>query len=302
MASMRTDGSQIQNPSNYLWPVTLAHGALDWMFLSEIDEQTKLTPGRPIKIRDGLIPMAWFFYNNPEPVAWNRKILVHHSLFRHVPTAWRNLTGVYDMGVQASPGESTAIDELLLLGVASENFCELDRLQEILSQVEDRLAHFPAVSKVSAYIAVPPWLDQVPFQAEYFGTLSRALSRKIHFWDWYKFCGRKNLSKLWVVDLNGYTLCADSYLYQWALTHGAKSFFPVQEGFIAAEDLSINHRYYIRENLNPTPPPPAEEIEARRMLRLLMSSSPSPLKSNQFPWSAGFEHWCRHLSASGHGI
>jgi hypothetical protein len=292
---VRTDESHSPNPSNYLWPTTVAHGAADWTFLSEVDQQTRRTTGRAIKVRDGLIPMAWFFYNNPEPTDWNRKILVHHSLFRHVPTAWRTLTGVYDLGVQPTPNESATIDELLLLGAASENFCELERLRQILSRIEERLVQLPSVTKVSAYIAIPPMMDQVPFQAEYFGTLARGLNREIQFLDWYKFCGRKNLSKVWVVDLNGYMLCADNYLYQWALTFGAKSFFPVQEGFTAAEDLSIYHRYYFRENPDPTPPPPADEDKARLMLRLFMSSSPPPLKSNHVPWSAGFESWCRYL-------
>lgn len=296
-ASMLTDASQFHNPSNYLWPATMAHGASDWAFLSEIDQKISRTPGIAIKIRDGLIPMLWFFNKNPEPANWQRKILIHHSLFRHVPMAWRDRTGVYEIGAQPRPEDIETMDELLLLGVASDNFCGLERMEQLLARIEERLAQLPAVTKLSGYIAIPPWVDHVGFQAEYFVTLARRLNRDIQFLNWYKFCGRRNLSKTFVVDLNEFVLCADNYLYQWALTHGAKSFFPLQEGYQPGEELSLYHRYYFREDPGLTPPPPADESQARIMFKIFLPSNPysSTVKTSPFPWPKGFESWCHYL-------
>ena len=93
--TLREKPGEVQNFLNYLWPVALPYySPLNPCYLVGTSAEKLLSQSPVWFARDGLIPLLWFFRQNPEPLEFQGRLWVQESLEQWVPNAWRKSHGL----------------------------------------------------------------------------------------------------------------------------------------------------------------------------------------------------------------
>ncbi|MCE3009999.1 MAG: hypothetical protein LW875_05255 [Proteobacteria bacterium] len=110
----------------FLWPMAESYySPITGVFLLQVVKLELLNKKQYWMVRDGLLPLLWFFRLHPKPTGLNSKLLVEESLLPFVPEAWNNQVGSYKL---VSTAKGNGKRKLLLVGYLSEFFMPLDEV------------------------------------------------------------------------------------------------------------------------------------------------------------------------------
>lgn len=210
-----------------MWPLSARYASpLNPIFLVEIGSLDLLRQRPFWMIRDGLIPLLWFFELHPEPKLKNfsSKLLVSEDLAPFIPAPWRNYFGTYQKVSRHSADVSGADRRLLIAGVVSENFCSLDFLESDLKKIREWVETRKTSKRqqTEALVFLPTQGDiSSAFVSQYIVNVCQAIGGDMRCLSWQKFSTLDGLENCDFLELNDGQICKDSFLEEFALSSGA---------------------------------------------------------------------------------
>jgi hypothetical protein len=117
---------------DFLWPMAEPYYApVPGVFLMQVSSFDLLNAKPVWLVRDGLLPLLWFFRLHPNPEGLNSKLLIEESLLPFVPSQWSRSVGSYKL---VSTAKRNGKRKLLFVGYLSEFFMPLDEIGLWLGQ------------------------------------------------------------------------------------------------------------------------------------------------------------------------
>jgi hypothetical protein len=273
---------------NVLWPVSLPYySPLNPVFLAQCAGLEALDKHPHWFVRDGLVPLLWFFEQHPSPRKLRSRLWVHEELGRWVPPAWRGHCGTYRL--ETTPGrERAAARGLLLTGIMMDSYCPLSRLDAHLDSIVARYGR--RLDRMELALFAPACFGQrgeTPaheFHAEFMLRLCRKLGSSVRALSWARLEATESWEGFDVIDLTDRHLCADSYLLHLAVSRGANPRFEGQGqsggDFVA---LSPLHGFRMHHSLGRLPTRADKPARLQEAMR-----SPA---NRRFPWPEWFARW-----------
>ncbi len=197
----------------YYSPLNAIYSPLYKNYLSQEEKGRGVRP-ECLLLRDGAVPLTWFFRNQPVGSALGR-YLVHADLARWVPAEWRRKVSFYR--VQTKPLKDP--DTLILAGPISERVSDLSVLEQTLDRVEAALGK-RRMNSIKVNLFCPIRGDGEVFPAKY---LQKIISRfrHVNVVDWFYMENVNGLKNTAYVEMNGGWLYQDSFVQQHILSRGA---------------------------------------------------------------------------------
>ncbi len=90
------------------------------LYLGQIIDQRQLAAEKLWIVRDGLVPLVWFFLNNPSPKYTDFQLAVPTHLSPWVPTAWAEQVQTYQLSIQTKISPQN--NKMLMAGLNSRCF------------------------------------------------------------------------------------------------------------------------------------------------------------------------------------
>src|SRR5207244_2578750 len=88
--AVRRHSAEVENFLTHLWPMGLTYQSpFRPRFLIELERSGLEASDETFLVRDGLVPLLWFWKKWPEPGAFRGKLIVGDSYVEYVPEAWR---------------------------------------------------------------------------------------------------------------------------------------------------------------------------------------------------------------------
>lgn len=292
---------QLEQFTGFLWPAAIDYGApVPRAFLHGFRGSASLAGAEAWIVRDGLIPLLWFFRTHPRPERGAGRLLVPESMAPYVPEAWRRHTESFrltDGPCSVAPADAPPRRRLLITGIAMDTYCSLEHLARTLPRLTE-LARREGVTEFNAFL--PARMDgygnehRHEYLGEFYGRLATTLPG-LRYLRWTEFDSTESWSDSFVVDLNEELLLADSYLVHHALARGAR---PLERAEPDAErdecariPLSPHHSL----SCSRLAPRPAGTRDMDRAFARAFAAQHSSEASRRFPWP----EW--HLAAARNG-
>jgi len=182
-------------------------------------------------VRDGLIPVLWFFLNNPKPIGFRSKLLFDQRFAHLIPTAWRAKSLLFNVE-STTLATTSKTKRWLLSGIVSPAHCSIEHLESILTQLTTKKA-------LTRLLKTAPLLTSLLFRHERIGDGHFAVEG-FHF-DFCRrlgsvFCGPAigsyshelerlaSMDDLIYIDLNEGLLASEGPLHHLVLSKGAIPF------------------------------------------------------------------------------
>jgi len=117
---------EIKSYMDFLWPLAESYYApVPGVFLIQV-LSLELLNSKPVwMVRDGLLPLLWFFRRFPKPINLSSKLLIPENLLPFIPDPWTPFVGSY---LVKSTTKSNVNRKLLFVGCLSEFFMPLNEL------------------------------------------------------------------------------------------------------------------------------------------------------------------------------
>ena len=233
------------------WPVSEDYAsALKPIFLADLKAWSERESNTSFLVRDGLVPLVWFFMNNPTPNGFNSTLRIHSDFECYIPEAWRPQVELYEffsdtgagyLGTQ--DGLTNEVRQLVLMGIVTPSFCSLSRLQADLKEILAFIGGPEKLDKVRIKAFLPvrdegvTYHSGIGFFPNYLMKLYEGLKADIEFIEleglkWMYFD-----PGTWVHEFNEGHLFKDSFLRTLALSKGGR-FIPT-----AGQDHSERAEY-----------------------------------------------------------
>lgn len=239
LKSAMEDNSLVEQVEGEMWPfLEFYHSPLNAVFTpffkSEIRDARN--PDRDLLLRDGAIPLTWFFSRfTPESVGG--RPLVHCSLAPLVPDAWRDHMRYYRFRSAAPIARPEA---LILAFTANELVLDDAEFDFFLDQIEDRLGKRrmqTLKTKLFFRVLGGPEDRIATLMEKIFTRLPCATASKR---EWLE--GFSSLRDYAYLEMNGGWIWQDSFLQQRVLARGASLLLnPPQRNDSALIPLSASH-------------------------------------------------------------
>lgn len=277
--------------------------SLNPVFLAEIPNLETLGR-RPVwLVRDGWVPLLWFFRNYPKPENLKTKIFVHEDLLSVVPSAWAKHFGSYRLVSHFMPGIKPKTEPLrfIFTGLVTDSICSIDFLKDNLQRLKKQFGSaldkaektFCFFVRQDGYFAE----DQSPFQVQFLATMAREIGENFYSISLEELKALSNLNGIYFCDFNERRIIADSYLQHLCASKGA---LMLRDGQIAQMNkLNKNERYVplspyhgmiIRDNIVSQAGKFTAEID-QEIERVMMSGS-----NQRYPWPRWLVEWSRETN------
>ncbi len=213
---------------NFLWPASNKYySPLNPVFVSELFSPEILERHHVWQIRDGLVPLMWFFKSTPEPYLTRQKLLIDSSFSPFVPTPWRKFCGTFEVESDKSMYKGKP-EQLLFLGLPAEAYCSLEKVEEYLEKIVDIVGatRIRSMKKLGFMVGKHFGFgvqDNQSYYPEFITLMGDYLGTKnFEFLNWNTFESTVSFTGYDVFDFNEKLLSADSYLMHLVLQKGAR--------------------------------------------------------------------------------
>jgi hypothetical protein len=169
-------------------------------------------------VRDGLLPLIWFFTRNPAPGKFSSKLYIHSDFEEFVPEAWRAQVELYTFFPENQAERKLKISEVLLTGLVMPSMCSLTTLRDDLENIVDRIGGAKALKglKVRAYLPakfeITDHRSGPAYYSRYIQFVCAHLGTEIEFMEYENLRWAYFSPGALVHDFNDRWLIADSYL------------------------------------------------------------------------------------------
>ncbi|MCC6278523.1 MAG: hypothetical protein IT289_11470 [Oligoflexia bacterium] len=297
-----------------LWPAVDNYVApLHPIFLLDLPHFATSLTRNVWLIRDGLVPLIWFFISNPEPGNFKAQILIHSQFEEYVPEAWRAQAALFDF----LPEESEKIletsakdrDELLLLGQIMPSVCSLEHLEKDLDMILRKVGGKRGLRKMRLNAFLPARYEDSEhsegpaFYNKFMITLCRYLGADINILEHKQLLEASHFRTSWVHEFNEKHLYVDSHSMRIALSRGGSILILEEKNKQRTHHYETIYPFY--PNLSCGISTRFEKkfidyltdgaiIESRESAKNYYSALASS-SNRSFPWPRWFTSWCKHL-------
>jgi hypothetical protein len=288
-------------------PCTTEYGSsLNSVFLSEIPN-LEVFNKRPVwLVRDGLVPLLWFFRNYPKPGAIKSRLLIHEELVSVVPTAWIKHVGSYLTVTNFQEGvlkPKASEPKFLFTGLLMDSIFSLDSVDEQLENLHKEFGpNFKKAEKtLCLFIRHDMFIpeDQSSFQVKFMVKLMQGLGSNVNVISLDELKLVSNWYGFYFQDWNAKRVVSDSFITHMALSRGAKMLDrgrPQVLGKVGRGErfvpLSPYHGMLIKDNVEPVSAKMRPKIDAE-IERVMMSNS-----NQRYPWPRWLVEWSREVRSS----
>lgn len=204
------------------WPMSTSYfNPLNAVWLMQILD-LRLLQSRPHWfVRDGLVPLLWFFKRYPKPPSFKITLLIDEELISFAPPAWSGHVGTYRIysEVQAQSNSRTSV-----IGMSAETYVSATftkhRLTEIVKKEE-----VAGIQTMDLFMPVRSWThdekEQV-FHASVFREVFSIVPKQTRLMTRAELVGTFDIQKLRLYDLNEKLIVADNGLAGELLKKGAQ--------------------------------------------------------------------------------
>jgi len=249
---------KIRQLDRLLWPVSIHYESpIDPIFLHQIQDIDTFSLSPVWLIRDGLVPLAWFFYHHPKPPhRWSSQLLVHSSLAYVVPPSWRKFVGIYRIKIFSSLHSDLRKQKLLLLGHMDPTYCSLKSLEEQLKIIQPKSKNLAISTLLFQKFNTVPGATCLTYPMDYISKISQYLGFDFSILNWKEFVQSQEFQDTIIADLNDRMIYADNFLTHHTLGLGGSVLDTVPEdaptdfGAGRILRLSPHHGFEILPNLS----------------------------------------------------
>jgi hypothetical protein len=278
---------------DFLWPIGMTYASpLNPLFLVECSDPRQLSRRRTWASRDGLVPLLWFFHQNPEPRGFSGELLIPSDFSACVPHSWRKQVALVDWTSSERPA---ARPKFLLTGLAMNTYCSIEQLEEILGALQRDFGDLRRCETRALLLSrFDGWGQEHDhdYHPRYFMKLHTAFG-EFQPMKWPEFDSNSDLRGWTVIDLNGRSLVSDSFLTQNALGRGASLWTPR-----TLDAMPTSASEYI-----PLSPYHGARVHSRYPSQTFLPLSPEQEKrfafalasetNRRFPWPNWFTSWAQ---------
>lgn len=210
-------------------------------------------------LRDGLIPLSFFFQNASLTLMEDeRKFLVHKDFWFLVPPEWQESVLFYEKVSDVNYGNENPPQKLILAGIANQTLASQD---EFLAKIENLAKVFTKKDfdnmEISAYFPNKRndlwgrWQDENIFQ--YSKIMFQKIKLDIDFPEWDMIKSNMDFKNSLYYEINSGSIIRDTFTQEMFLSRGAgllKNDSPLEaEGFtkIRTQKVSLYHSVNIYE-------------------------------------------------------
>lgn len=300
---------------NGLWPVSESYASpLNPIFLLDLQKLSSFSEKESWLIRDGLLPLLWFFVNNPEPGRFKSTLRIHADFERFIPDAWRPQVELYELfpdenAPDPRQGAGNRVRELLLTGLIMPSACSLNRLECDLAEIvkfvggKDKLPGIKIRAFLPARFEVTDRDNGPSFYNLFMKTLFQSLGLEIEFLEYESLRWMYASSQVWMHEFNEKLLYSDSILSLLCLSKGHRQIpmgparkkprfdriYPVYPHVSCGIRKTYQENFvdYISSNWVP------ESQERAKAFYQATNSAANRL----YPWPKWFPSWCQSLQA-----
>jgi hypothetical protein len=261
------------------------HSKFTAFYLFEVKSLKHLSYFNSILVRDGLLPLLKFFFDQPAPKNFSSSLLIHEDLAYLTPKAWQEQ--VYYYRYASSLNKSSSENNIVLsFGVLDSYTCPLDRLNYLLNTVKwDKVKQLYGLYNLP-YPQTDTELHQ--FDGHYLKVIEslRAHCPVIEPTNWRQ-CQGLPLSQVSLIDLNLTKFWyADSYVEFFLRSRGAKLLEQdksAPNNILFSHELSPHHKIEIFKT-----PSKTQLIQASNLYSEIERLRPSVLhEEEKFPREVG---------------
>jgi hypothetical protein len=307
-----------------VWPASESYvSALQPIFLVDLPKLNELSPNQDWLVRDGLLPLIWFFVKNPEPGRYSGRLRIPHEFQAFVPDAWRKQVDLYQIFEETAEGFTPSFEareakhevrEILLMGLIMPSVCSLSRLEFELSEIVRFVGGREALSKVQLRAFLPVRFEETSvyngpaYFNRYMTSICAALGTDIEYLAFESFQWMYPRAGSWVHEFNERWLYSDSYLTMLALSKGSR-FIPMGPSglrsslrataddfdrvFPAFPNVSFGvHARYSQPFINYLDSAWVSETQERSQAYFRAVSSAA---NTAYPWPKWFDSWCKEF-------
>lgn len=213
-----------------LWPMAdTIDSQADCIFLSEVLD-VKLLAKKPLWfLRDGLVPLSWFFTVHPRPPSWFKSTLgIHHQLLFVVPPEWQTFVKGYEcLSVEAHLQEFNTKEnaEISISGILLSPYLNPQTVSLHVQQIEDLQRKYQT-QNLRIFTPLRDWKFFSPVKSDYYMKVGIPLNtlQGLKHCDAEDFCKINFKSNRVYYDLNDLTIVAEPMLKHYFQTSGIRSF------------------------------------------------------------------------------
>ncbi|MFI5360466.1 MAG: hypothetical protein ACHQ49_00740 [Elusimicrobiota bacterium] len=181
-------------------------------------------------VRDGLVPILWFFRTFPRPGKLKTRLLIHADFARAVPAAWLSRVGSYEIvSLAANRPAGGRGRRFIVAGPLGEWICSINaltsRLEKLRSEIGTSLL---GSAEVTLYLPARLGAYQSAESDYYHAACVHRLletfgGRKsnVRFIDWTRLISADAIDGD-LVEFNDRLLCADNFLVHHILSKGGR--------------------------------------------------------------------------------
>jgi len=222
---------------------------LDTVLLDQVSNLTFFKNSEEWIVRDGIIPLLWFFKRFPEPENLKSKLYVESTLQKYVPVEWANHIGTYCL----FSNQTYKKKNLMILGSISERYFSMKQLNSFFLSLKSSLKEFPVqnMSKL-AHLSFQDLNREksLEFQINYFSQFHELFGLNVNTLTLPKILEAEGPSSYLIVNLNNNILLSDNFLIHYFLSRGAgmlPSHSQAKKG--RSVFISEHHGFYLNDTV-----------------------------------------------------
>ena len=212
------------------------------IFSCQISSPVQINKYEVVLLRDGFVPLMWFFKNNPTPNNFSCYFLVDYDFRDFIPLSWAKQIHFYRTQ-NTTPIKTPS--RLLITGLLSDSYLSQDYLEHMVRLVRSNTKLAPEI--LVLYSHDPFYLNETQsyhalvYSISQFGPMKKS-------WSVEDIKGHRDFSDYYLLDLNEKLLYSDSYIVHKLLKKGAQLLpnickVPRAQGHTVS--LSPNHSMHI---------------------------------------------------------
>lgn len=227
----------VQAYTNMLWPFSDDYiSPVPHVFLIQVGVLKQLEVAKTWLVRDGLLPMVWFFKRFPNPGSLTSKLLFHSALKNYIPKSWEKNVGFYEYVSTHPYKNGKARTKALFLSLCSENYVSQSQLPELFESIK-AIPQMEELKQMEWFGFVPARSGhhdrETSHTVEFFNHLYSLSGGPIRSLSFSRFKAIEDFTSFCIVDGNAFLMMADSAPIHYALSRGAYLLSPTSPHFKA---------------------------------------------------------------------
>ncbi len=208
---------KVREMEAFLLPVPLAYDSpIPLLCLWRVQKLSQLRVQKCWLVRDGLIPLLWFFERFPKPERTTSALVIDSRWTAAIPPAWRSRCSQYELESRA---QHRPAKDWVSSGLVSPLFCGPRTLRARFAQVR-------AKASLRCWLAVRPDTisprhDLKSYQV-FFSEINDRFGTNVSIVPWTDLLGAISFDAVEILDLNEGLLCADDAMIHFFLAKGAQ--------------------------------------------------------------------------------